>query len=216
MSTIATVADVLAALETDLPDSVLQRYLDTAEDDIRAYLPATNRTALPVVVWTGKYTPILGEADGSLTLPSSIRGYPLVRFEGTVAQASETPSYAVDTDQLQTAESGTATITPVVDDVAVAAGAYDVAIDDTGLILTVDTSATTAAVTITRILGLQTAAPPARYLDAVLSLVEISTRPRGIASKRVGQYGTTFMDPETARFKVLGRLVYASDESILY
>lgn len=215
MATLATVAEVLEVVETDFPDAVLQRYIDAAEEDVRDYLTSDERKTLPALVWTGKYTPALAADDGSLTLPASIRGYPLVRFEGTVAHDGGTPAYSVDTDELEKDESGEDTLTPATTEgESVAAGAYAVSIDSTGKILTVDTTGTTAAVTITRVLGLQQAVHPVKMVQAVIDLVQLAVRQRGVESERVGQYDVTLNDYHRERNKVLERLVFASDKSL--
>ena len=216
MSTIATVAEVLDAVETDFPDSVLQRMLDAAEEDVRDHLTSTEQAKLPVVIWTGRYRPALNAADGSLTIPTSILACPIVRFEGTVAHNGATPAYTADTEELDE-DGGSDTLTPILaDDTEVAAGAYTVTIDDTGKVLTVDTTGTTAAVTITRILGLQQANPPARWVSATIDLVELAVRYRGVKMERVGQYDVTLADYHQERGRVLGRLVYASDKSLAF
>ena len=81
-------------------------------------------------------------------------------MKGTVAVALRTPpAYTADTEALNQ-DGGTDTLTPVTEDgIAVAAGAYVATIDSTGTMLTVDATLTTAAVTITRILGLQQTVP---------------------------------------------------------
>ena len=84
MATLATVTEVLEFVETDLPDSILQRILDTAEADVLDYVSVADRVDLAVEFWSGEYTPALGTDDGILHLPAPICYYPLVRFEGTV------------------------------------------------------------------------------------------------------------------------------------
>ena len=84
MATLATTAEILESVETDLPDAVLQRMLDTAEADVRDYISVSDRVDLAVEFWSGEYTPALGTDDGILHLPAPICYYPLVRFEGTV------------------------------------------------------------------------------------------------------------------------------------
>lgn len=215
MATLLTVADVLELVETDLPDSVLQRYLDTAEEDVRDYVTSDERKTLPVEVWTGSYSPTLGDADGSLTLPAAINGYPVVRFEGTVAHDGATPKYTVDTKELEEDESGSDTLTPVTaNDGEVTAGAFEVSIDSTGKILTVDTTDTTAAITITRVMGLQQSTHPVKFVQAVLDLVQLAVIRRGVESERVGQYSISPADYHKERGKVLTRLVFASGESL--
>jgi len=215
MATIATVAEVLEIVETDLSDATIQRYLDSAEEDVRDYISSDERKTLPVVVWTGKFTPTLGAADNSLALPASIRTYPMARFEGTVAYDGGTPAYTVDTEELEKDESGEDTLTPVTTDGdSVAAGGFHVEIDPTGKALTVDATSTTAAVTITRVLGLQQSVHPVKLAQAVIDLAQLAVRQRGVKSERVGQYSVSLADFHAERNKVLGRLVYASDKSL--
>ena len=215
MATIATVADVLEAVETDLPDAVLQRMLDTAEDDVRNYLTATARDNLPVVVWSGHHSPTLGVADGSLTVPASVRSYPIIRIEGTVVYDEETPAFTADTQKLAKDESGAEALTPVTrGGVSVAAGRFEIEVDDAGTELGFDTTDTTAAVVITRILGLQQANPPPQWVSASLDLVELAVRYKGIDTERVGQYSVTLSDYHRERARVLGRVVYTSAASL--
>ena len=61
MATVETLAQVLEAVETDLPDSVIRRMLDTAEEDVRAILTTAQRALLPVVLWEGDLAPGAGE-----------------------------------------------------------------------------------------------------------------------------------------------------------
>ena len=75
MATMVTLSEVLDGLETDLSNKVVQRHVDEAEADVRNYISSTERKTLPVVIWTGRYTPTLG-ASAILTLPSSILTYP--------------------------------------------------------------------------------------------------------------------------------------------
>ena len=214
MATIATVADVLEAVETDLPDSVLLRLLDSAEQDVRIFITKDERATLPLVVWEGRYTPALGMADGSLTVRGSLFTFNYIRFEGKVTVNGEQVDYTADTEALDT-DGGSDTITPVLaDDTEVAAGAFVATIDSTGLILTIDTTLTTAAVSIRRILGLAQLAPSARYVQAVLDLVKEGTLYRGIKTERVGQYDATLLDYHQERGKILGRLVYQGGESL--
>ena len=206
---------MLEAVETDLPDNVLQRLLDTAEEDVHRVSSRTERECLPLVVWTGSYTPTLGQPDGSLALPISILGFPIVRFEGTVEVGADNPTYQDDTEALDV-DGGTDTITPVTpDDTGVTAGAYVLTIDSTGQALTVDTTLTTAAVTITRILGLQTAVPPFNAVSAVIDLVKVGVIYRGLVNEQTGQYSVVFSGYHAERAKILGRLIFASSESLV-
>ena len=214
MATLATIADVLDSVETDLSDRTLQRLIDSAEEDVREYLTSTQRSCLPIIVWTGRYTPALGVPDGSLTLASPILGYPIVRFEGTVVESGAAVPYAADTVALDQ-DGGTDTLMPVTaDGMDVPDGAFVVTIDSTGLILTVDTTLTTAAVTVNRVLGLQTAIPPSKIITAVLDLVKVAVIYRGITTEEVGQYEVTQADYHSERGKILRRLIYASDASL--
>ena len=213
-TTLATIADVLEWVETDVSISALGRHLETAEEDVREHLTSTQRACLPIIVWTGRYTPALGVPDGSLTLRSPILSYPIVRFEGTVVEGGATVAYAVDTVALDQ-DGGTDTLTPVTaDGMDIPDGTFVVTIDSTGLILTVDTTATTAAVTVSRVLGLQTAVPPSKVVTAVLDLVKVALIYRGITTEEVGQYEVTQADYHSERGKILRRLIYASDASL--
>ena len=214
MATFATIADVFKALETDLPDSVLQRHLDTAEDEVRQYLTEKQRATLPVVLWDGRYVPALGESDGRLTLHESALSYPWVRLEGTVAEDGEMPAFSADTDKLE-APGGTSSLVPTTADGAIVETAsFNVAVDETGKAFTINTTDTATAVVFTRVLGLQQPTHPARIVSAVIDLVELAVQCRGIRAKRVGQYSITLADYDAERAKVLGRLVYASGESL--
>jgi len=106
--------------------------------------------------------------------------------------------------------------TPVVaDDVEVEGGAFDVSVDSTGKVLTIDTSDTTSAITFTRVLGLSQKTAPAYIVQAVMDLVQLAARQRGIETERVGQYNVTLKDPTQERSKILGQLVYRSDKSLV-
>ena len=226
MATLATIADVLASIETDLPDSVLGRMLDSAEEDVRAYVSATERAALPVVIWTGRYTPALNSDTGKLTVPNSIRVCPITRFEGTVTVDGSPVSFMADTEALaepldpddpNPPANLTATLTPVtVDGDEVAAGAFGVTVEvANGKVLTFDTTATTAAITLTRILALTTSVVPAKYQSATLDLVALAVLRRGISSERVGQYSMVLADYHQQRAAVLQRLLFASGSSLV-
>ena len=211
---LVTISEVLEAVETDLPDAALQRIIDGAEDDIRHYLSKDQLASLPVIVWEGRYTPSLGVPDGSLTLPESVLGFPLLRFEGTVVLNTETPTYTADTEELVVA-GGFDTITPVTaEGITVAEGAFVATIDSTGLILTVDTLLTTAAVTVTRILGLQATNYPVQMVIAVMELVQLGVLRRGINTERVGQYTVSLKDYRQERGNVLARLLFSSGDSL--
>jgi len=420
MATIATVAEVLEIVETDLSDAVIQRYLNAAEEDVREYLTSGQLKTIPTVLWEGSYTPTLGEDDGQIKLTSSVKSHEIARFEGTVAYNSRRPTFSADTRELEEDESGEDTVTPVTtgqgttaasasgdgyafrsapaltpadidtqtevpttgngyelsilprthiddpivgnmefvsdysgtlhvdgsfssnntqlevdlvfrheyqdgdetitfdsvrtvsyrvnnredltiplnvfnsrtvvpvgayelpdgrtltftqeilnsgvyitilmrlrfyvqgegspdgtrkqgniehlnfqrpnvvyyqigvpptpvvaDDVEVEGGAFDVSVDSTGKVLTIDTSDTTSALTFTKVLGLSQKTAPAHIVQAVIDLVQLAVLQRGIESERVGQYSVKLADYAKERGKVLGRLVYASDESLV-
>ena len=215
MATMATVAEVLEAIETDLPDRVLQRYLDGAEDDVRQYLTLTERCKLPATVWQGQFPLILG-AEDVLTVPSSVRGFPYVRFEGIVTVGGSAQSFTADTPLLETDAAGTGTVTPIAaDGTVVTAGAFVVSVDEDGTSLTFDATATSAPLFVQRILGLQSTSHPALVVNAVMDLVQLNVVYRGLRNERVGQYGAGFLDFHEQRGRVLERLVYASNESLV-
>lgn len=211
-----TLTEILDGLETDLSDRVVQRHVNEAEAEVRTYISSTERATLPVVIWTGRYTPTLG-ASAVLTLPASILTFSIVRFEGTVAVAPDTPAYTADTEELNQ-DGGTDTLTPVTEDgIAVAAGAYVSTIDSTGTMLTVDATLTTAAVTITRILGLQQAAPPVRMVGTIHDLVELAVEygaGKGLEEEEVGQYDRTYREYVSQRVRILSQLIYGGNASI--
>ena len=213
-ATITSISEVLESVETDLPDPALQRLINGAEDDVRHYLSNSQLKTLPCVVWSGRYTPVLGDPNGSLTLLLSILGFPFVRFEGTVALNMATPVYTADTDELGV-DGGTDTIIPVTaGGIAVPDGGFVATIDSTGLILTIDTTLTTAAITITRVLALQTLVPPVQMVNAVLDLVMLGVRYRGIEEEEVGEYNVTLQDYHSQRGKVLKRLIFTGGTSL--
>ena len=411
MATLLTVADVLELVETDLPDSVLQRYLDAAEEDVREYVTSDERKTLPAIVWSGSFTPDLGEAEVELTLSSALNAYPRARFEGTVADDGAHPTFRADTLELEKDESGADTLTPLltskeitipasdaylvnprisatditedtaiadtgdgprimlledfestgpilpdvtfftewegsivievssacnlevrlhtkhafgpafgkefdhvrshyfditanrresialnvfdsvstvrlgtytppgadpieitaadmdgpsrityelefrshprrddttrnantleyvhfenagtvsfqmegrtarkkelVEDAPVSAGTFGVSLDDTGKTLTLDTTQTRSAITLTRILGMQSGPHPVKFVQAVLDLVQLEVIRRGVENERVGQYSISPADYHKERGKVLTRLAYASGESLV-
>lgn len=215
MATIATVEGIRDSIETDVADSVLQRLIDSEELSIREQLTTTHRAQLPVIIWTGRYTPTLG-SSADLMLASSILAANWVRIEGTVSYNSDTPDFTADTMALDT-DGGSDTMTPLLaDGTSVPAGVFTVTIDDTGKELTFDATATTAAIVITRILSLTTQEPSPQLVSALIELVELSLRNRSLQSERVGQYAVTFRDFQTEKWAVLRRLVLSSDESIAY
>ena len=212
MATIATIADVLEVIETDLSDQALQRLLDTAEQDVRDYSTKTQRATLPVIVWDTDYVLQLGQADGTITVPS-LGSYPYVRFEGTVG--ADADSFVADTSQLRTAGSGTDTIIPVTDGGAVMASAFVVTANTERTELTIDASGTTEPVTITRILGICTVEPPIGMRSAVIDLVKLAVEYDILQSERVGQFSEVKKDYHNERYKVLKRLVFASKGSLV-
>lgn len=214
-ATIATLAEVLEAVETDLPDGVLQRYINDAEAAVRKQLTVKERATLPVIVWAKRYSPALG-SSADLTLPSSILAYPWVRFEGTVEYDSGTPLFTADTEELDE-DGGSDTITPVTaDGIFITDGAVVATIDSTGKELTLDATATTAALTFTRILGLQEQEHPVDYVSAVLDLVELAVLNRGFDTERVGQYSVQMRDYQTEKWAILRRVVFSGSESVAY
>ena len=210
MSTLTTVAAVLEQVETDLPDTALQRLLETAEVDVRSYASKVERASLPAVVWDIGYDAAIGVSDGSLTLPTSIRGYPIARFEGRITPASGDPvSFELDTPDLETDESGTATLA------LTDAGTFDVTVSEDGLTLTIDTTSATKTFTLDRLLGLQTGSPPPPYVSAVIDLVKLGAQYEGPESERTGSYTVTFADYHRERNRVLERLMFSGNGSIL-
>ena len=211
MGTLTTVASVFDEIETDLPDATLQRMVDTAEVEVRAFASKGERATLPVIVWAGIYEAATGVADGTLTLPSSIRDYPLARLEGDITPAGggELVPFELDTTALETNGTGTATFT------LTDSGTFDVTVSDDGLTLTIDTTSATSAFTICRVLGLQSALPPVVYVSAVHDLVKLAAQYEGPEAERVGTYAVTFADYHKERNKVLERLAFAGTGPLL-
>lgn len=213
---IVTVAQVLEAVETDLPDAVLTREVATASEDIRTYLPEAHIDLLPTIVWQGDYMPDLGVTDNEITLDSSILGYPQFRLEGDVTISGDPHTFTVDTTML-TSAGATDILTPVLADrTTVAGGTFNVEIDAAGTTLTIDTTSTTNVLRFTHAEGLQDQIAPPRIESAVLDLVMLAVQYRGIDTERVGQYNVALKDYHTERGKVLARLVLASGVSVAY
>ena len=131
-ATIATLAEILESVETDLPDGVLRRYLNEAEVAVRTQLTTRELATLPVVVWTGRYTPALGgfcRPDVAL-LDSRV---PLgeIRGDGCLELGDSACSLR-NTDALDT-DGGSGTIKPMTaDGTFVTTGAVVVTIDQHG------------------------------------------------------------------------------------
>ena len=215
MATFATIEDVLESVETDLSDAVLQRMLDGAEHDVRAYLDAADIALLPVVVWFGSLD-IAPGVIATLGLDSGVRDYPIVRFEGTVAQSGETPAFGADARFLETSETGTGDLVPLLaDGTPVTTATMTVTVDAADENLTFDTLGTAPVLVITRVLGLHTVETPAMLVQAVLDLVDLATRYRGIETERTGQYTVTLQDYHTERGKVLQRLIFSGSGSLV-
>ena len=213
MVTIATVADVLEAVETDLPDEVIARLLATAEEDVRDYCTTAQRNTLPVVVTDVAFVILPGVPDQVWTLPSAVGVYPIVRFEGTVG-ANDDP-FTADTTYLTTAGAGTGTVTPVTAAGLIFAGAFVVTADSDRMELTIDATLATEPVTITRLLGICTVEPPTVMVSAVIDLVKLALEYDIVQAERIGQASETKKDYHNERFKVLKRLVYASKGSLV-
>ena len=213
MATIATVADVLEAVETDFPDNVIERLLETAEEDIREYSTSRQRNTLPVVVTDVDFVILPGVPDQVWTLPSAVGAYPIVRFEGTVGANAD--PFTADTTYLTTAGAGTGTITPVTAAGPVAGGAFVVTADADRMELTIDATLATEPVTITRLVGLCTVEPPTVMVSAVIDLVKLALEYDIVRAERTGQFSETKNDYHDERFKVLKRLVYASKGSLV-
>ena len=182
MATIVTVQEVLDASETDLPDSVLQRLIDTAELDVRKYLTPKQRLTLPTILFDKGYVVVLGTDVGTLAVPA-LGAYPYVRFEGTYGTGAT--SWTTDTENLLTAGSGAVTLTPG----GVAAAEFIIAANDERTLLTFDALLTTEPVTITRILGLCTILPPSQIVSAVIDLVKLELSP--ITASEPRAWGST-------------------------
>ena len=208
MATILTVEEVLDAVETDLSDSTLQRLVETAEDDVREYLTPKQRLRLPVILVDQDYALVLGTDDGMLTVPA-LGTYPYVRFEGTYGANAN--SFQADTPNFLTAGSGTVTVTPGED----ANAEFTIAANDERTELTFGAGSTTEPVTITRILGICTILPPSQMVSAALDLVKLAVPYDGIRSERVGQFSQEKLDLQAERYKVLKRLIFMSDESLI-
>lgn len=208
MATILTVKEVLDTVETDLADSVLQRLIETAEDDVREYLTPKQRLTLPTILFDKGYAVVLGTDDGTLTVPT-LGNYPYVRFEGTYGVGDA--SFMLDTSYLQTAGIGTVTVTPG----RVAAAEFIITANTERTELTFDALLTTEPVTITRILGLCTISPPSQMVSAAIDLVKLAVPYDGIRSERVGEFSQEKLDLQAERFKVLKRLIFMSDESLI-
>lgn len=213
MITIVTVAEVLDAVETDLPDQVLEQLIETAEDDVREYSTRAQRNTLPVVITVDDFVITPGDSDQVWTLPLSVGAYPIVRFEGIVGANAHT--FVADTTYLTTAGTGVVTIIPVTSSGPVPGGAFNVTADADRMELTIDASATTEPVTITRLLGLCTTQPPTIMVSAVLDLVKLAIDYDIVSSERTGQHSEIKKDYHNERFKVLKRLVYASGRSLV-
>lgn len=223
MGVLATIADVKDAVTTSATDRTLQRLIDTAEEDIRRFLGEDERETLPVVVWTGAFT--VPAVDGTLTVATSILTHNYVRFEGRVG----TTTFSADTAALDT-DGGSETLTPMdADGNPLSTAAFTATIDSTGRVITLVRTSTDTPV-LTRILGLTTQTVDARFVTAVVDLVENElTEGAGgtgdVVRERIGQYEVQFQQrtasAETSshnvRFwQIIRRLVLAGDESLAY
>ena len=132
MSRLVTVRDVLDAVETDLPDSVLSDYIEDAEADLTEYLSSTERSSLPVQYWSGAVrldgvTPT-GEAEAG-----TVRSANAVRIAGFTDNGGVRTAFYVDTNALNSSGSGTADLIPILSSgAAYSAGAFTVTVNDQG------------------------------------------------------------------------------------
>ena len=208
MATILTVAEVLAAVETDLPDEVIAQLIETAEDDVRDYLSSKQLARLPIILRDEDYVVVLGMMDEELAVPA-LGALPIVRFEGTVSLTAD--FWTQDTRNFLTAGTGVETITPN----ALPAATFVIASNDERTLLTFDATLTTEPVTITRILGLCTLLPPTQMVSAAIDLVKLALEYDILSGERTGQYSETKKDYHSERYKVLKRLVFASKASLV-
>ena len=212
---LATVADVLASIETDAPDSVIQRKLDAAEADVRAYLSEAQGKTVPTDLLAEPYSIVPGDSDQTIMFASSIRTYRTLRLEGSIPSGGEAKTWTLDTGALRTDGAGTARIEPAPDGQAIPAGAFVITVDSSGKTLTIDATSTQVAVVITRLLGLSSSYSPQYIVDAVLDLVRLSLEYDLVQSERVDQYSEVKRDYDDERYKVLRRLLFRGGESIV-
>ena len=216
MATLATVAEVLELVETDLPDSVIQLLLDAAEEDARIALGSEGGKTLPTVLWQGVFAPTLGAVTG-LTILESVSGYAYTRIEGTVEYNGQREVFTSDTEEFLSGQSLTTIITPITEDgVSVQDGEFTLTVDTSGKVFTFDLTTTMAAIRITRILGLRTFSQSSSVKTAVLDLVRISVDYRGLQQERTGEHGQTWRDYHSERSKILTRVLFNGVDSLAF
>ena len=216
MATVETLTRVLEAVETDLPDSVIRRMLDTAEEDVRAILTTAQRALLPVVLWEGDLAPGAGEIlfTSDIAAPTA---YPILQFEGMVYADTSFVQYHTQSRLFTAGAAGTGTIVPLTEaGASISLESYTATYDASETRIEFTTQSPAGGVSVTRILGLATAAlAPATMRSAVTDLVMLAVLYRGIDSERIGQYTVSPSDHHAERAKVLKRLVFTSDESLV-
>ena len=216
MATLATVAEVLEFVETDLPNAVIQRFLDAAEEDARVALGSEGGKTLPTVLWQGVFAPALAMST-ALTILESVSGYAYTRIEGTVEYNSERQVFTADTQEFLSGQSLTTTITPITEDgVSVSDGEFTLTVDTSGKVFTFDLTTTTAAIRITRILGLRTISQSASFKVAVLDLVRISLDYRGLEEEQTGEYEATWRNYHAERSQILLRVLFNGVDSLAF
>ena len=111
-ATVENLAQVLEAIETDLPNSVLSRFLDTAEEDVRAILTTGQRALLPVVLWEGDLSPVFGSLLETETLATPTV-YPILQFDGIVNDGTSAVPYHTQSKLFIEGAVGTDSIIPL-------------------------------------------------------------------------------------------------------
>ena len=212
MADLTTVQDIRDAVETDLPDSVLQRLIDTAETDVRGYMSADQLMTLPTVLLDGALVITPGDTLTLATPSGSLGNYSILRFEGTAAGES----WTLDTRAFVASGAAvTSTITPASSTGPIVGAEFELTGNDYRTEFMFDGTATTVEVTVARVIGFQTVEPPIEVVSVIIDLVKLAVDYDLVSTERVGQYSETKKDYSNERYKVLKRVLFASGESLV-
>ena len=211
MARLATLADVLAAVETDLPDEVLEVLIDTAESEILTFLPDDDLACFPSVLWSGYHDVTETEAD-DLEVDPSVHDYATTRIEGIVTTASGPQAFVIDAE-LRDGLNEVAVTPRTSLGTLIENAAFTITISADGETLGFDRI--TGTFVLTRILGILAPERVAVFRKAVYDLVRLSALYRGYDRERIGQYEAYPSDFHAERGKVLGRLIYGGGVSLV-
>ena len=213
MPNFVSVSEVLAAIETDLPDTVLENLIAAGEHDVIRVMPSKERPNAPVATQGLGPTPIpAGTPNNILTFTVSVRNNDNLRIDGVLADGETfTAIVPIPAD-----DTTTVVVIPITAMGPQVADSFGVRVSLDGLTVTIDTQTpgTSQAMTFQTFTSFD--AGLSGYLkEAVIELVKIRMAQDGLSSRGTGDYRETRSDLKAQRGSILTGIIFTGSASVV-